>query len=363
MANASGLITAPVRDKADVATVLGVSNCGVSYLCSNQHGKIAPWSRRKPIRLSTISPNRSGQWWKGDDGNCGISPKSFSNYRDIYNYCDGSMNGWQYLPPTGGSTSPYRLADFDGYYHYASAPISNFQCPSSTNTVSQFTCTADVVINSEDSTSEYLILNDIDYVKNCYFGIVAKNGSTYKRLTSSQTIGSTGASVTMPAGKLTAGTWEIYPFLSNQIIDVDAADLNNLTYYSIPYMSKKSISVSSVASGISISMEGLPLPSSAGYVTVPVYVRNNNSVAASLTSGQWKCRYGYNSYDDTMLSTETSGSISNTTVSAGSTQTINISVRVTAELIAYGSVKVYVSFLANGTRYTGEMEFAVEQID
>ena len=365
MGYSNGVITKTNIGWADIADALGLSraNFELGYACKNTHGNTNPWARFKPVRYNKLFTTSTEKWWKASDGNCGIVPKSFQDYRDIYSYCDGTMNGWVYQPPIGGETSPFRATDFGGYDHNADVPISNFQCPSSTNTASQFTCTADVMVNFEEETESYLTLNDLDYIKSCYFGIVAKKGTSYKLLTSTFPIGTAGAQVTMPSGQLSAGSWEIYPFVANKVIGINDGEMNNITYYSIPYMVKKNITVSSVASGISISIEQVPLPTSAGYVEVPVYINNNNSgMGVTLTGGEWKCRFAYNDFDADDLTTESRGTITpDRTIPAGGDLTINLNVNVTSQLLAYKFVTVYVKFLANGTRYVSGMEFAVEQ--
>ena len=112
MAHSNGKITAPVGIDADIAPVLGVGSYDLGYLCSNAHGKINPWARYKPVRYESLAPGENEKWWQGWDGNCGIMPKRISSYQDSVNWANGSMNGWEYTPPTGGKF-PFRALDFD----------------------------------------------------------------------------------------------------------------------------------------------------------------------------------------------------------------------------------------------------------
>lgn len=104
------MIEAPITT-TKVANELQISNHNVGYLCSNQHGKINKWAKYKPIDYNGI-PDRSTDWYKNTDGWCGFYPMGTSG--DLKYECDNG-HPWEYVPPKGGSSSPYRLADFDGY--------------------------------------------------------------------------------------------------------------------------------------------------------------------------------------------------------------------------------------------------------
>lgn len=91
-----------------VKNELGESTYNVGKLCTSS--KINMWAKYKPVPLNSVAPSRSGTWYKGDNGLCGLSIPSASGSPDtIYN------SAWKHDPPKGGSTSPYRLADFGGY--------------------------------------------------------------------------------------------------------------------------------------------------------------------------------------------------------------------------------------------------------
>lgn len=108
MGHRNGVITKPVTT-LDICEELGVSNRKVGYLCSNEHGQINQWAKYKPVPLAAWHhPNEN--WYKGDDGNCGLKMVQTSNL--VKSWQDGS---WDYVPPTGAPDSPYRMLDFDGY--------------------------------------------------------------------------------------------------------------------------------------------------------------------------------------------------------------------------------------------------------
>ncbi len=125
----NGIVSAGVQVADDVAALLGVNNTGIGYLCSNEHGKINMWSRMKPVhRLNDEFPDRIARWWLGTLNDCGIVAKSVTFYGLIPEAMTADMlNGWYYMPPYGGDASPYRILDFDGYFHYAMPPISGWE--------------------------------------------------------------------------------------------------------------------------------------------------------------------------------------------------------------------------------------------
>lgn len=146
MGHSNGKITAPINLDGDVFATLGIGSVDgdydLGYACANTHGKINPWALYKPVRYESLAPGENEKWWQGWDGNCGVKPFQMAGYWDAPKHADGSMNGWEYTPPTGGKF-PFRLTDFNGYNHRASAPISGFSCPdTATNqfTSSNFVC-------------------------------------------------------------------------------------------------------------------------------------------------------------------------------------------------------------------------------
>lgn len=125
MSNSGGKITAPVSIE-DVRTVLGVSSYDLGTLCKNSNGKINKWSKYKPVRQPfVVAPNSN--WYKANDGFCGLkvgwSTAGDSSLTNLVNaYKQGT---WDYLPPTGGDSQPFRLLDFEGYDHNAGPFVSS----------------------------------------------------------------------------------------------------------------------------------------------------------------------------------------------------------------------------------------------
>lgn len=90
---------------AMVKAELGAATNDVGQLCI--HPNINKWSKWKPVRHSSVNPITEAQL---EGTGCGL------NRTGMYEI--------EYLKPTGGTTSPYRLGDFRNYNHAAVPPVS-----------------------------------------------------------------------------------------------------------------------------------------------------------------------------------------------------------------------------------------------
>lgn len=127
-------ITKPVSFK-DVQNALGVSYTELAQLCICDN--INKWAMYKPISHASI-----GVLSESDRGSKTYGLSAIQNEKAIdlykgniaandtnFNAAVASSYDWKYTKPTGGSSSPYRLADFvdpsstRGYYHLTPPPI------------------------------------------------------------------------------------------------------------------------------------------------------------------------------------------------------------------------------------------------
>lgn len=204
--------------------------------------KINPWSKHKPVVLAqdfcqdydSGAANYNSTWWRGSDGNCGLTPKSVLSIAAIADAMDGGMNGWTYRLPKGGSGEPLRLGDFRGYLTDATPMMFNFITPGTAS--SQLSNSVIVGSCMLNRGNQYLLtFDDFPAFKNYYLGmyIKQKNGTQARYKTSALTLGNNGSSVEISAYGLPAGTWTAYPFISTTEQDSNQGAKAG-TFYTLP---------------------------------------------------------------------------------------------------------------------------------
>lgn len=221
--NATGVITAPVSID-DVKTCLGVSTNDVAALCTN--AQINMWAKYKPTSYPSAF---SDEWYKGSDGNYGISLPAYVNSMTLLpsKYTADKVNGYGYKRPSGGSSSPYRLGDFRGYNHKADPPIGGFDLATNLSSSVQVTHSGFIqaYLAAEPGVSEgsnSLSLSVMGSLKDTYFGIAMINKSgkvPYYAISSSKISANTTEQLYVqlkPSGGFDVGLYTIYPFLSTQ---------------------------------------------------------------------------------------------------------------------------------------------------
>ena len=206
-------ITAPVGI-ADVQHALGDASTDVGSLCKSAN--INMWAKYKPVVKNLINTypqlksdltwkniNGSGglgndAWFKGTDLNFGITPKYVGQtggagndrminvlYTIANTWTNGGMNGWYYTRPSGGSSAPYRLIDFNGYNVDAVEPIKSissidstiYTVPASGSSPGSAWAFEYQIMGSADAGAtsiaidnrDYLLVSDI--VGTCYLGL------------------------------------------------------------------------------------------------------------------------------------------------------------------------------------------------
>lgn len=135
----SGTILAPVGIY-DVQRALGVSECDLGSLCV--HENVNPWAKYKPVRFPAIDTTKDpttaaswlnndntwasiARWWNNPTGqssdmhSCGFHIPT----KDVGQLTAGDFDGWEYEKPRGGANEPFRLLDFNQYFHNAVVPF------------------------------------------------------------------------------------------------------------------------------------------------------------------------------------------------------------------------------------------------
>lgn len=201
------------------------------------------WSKHKPVILSVNfcqdfdsgAANYNATWWQGRDGNCGLTPKVLYAFSDVVNNTDGGMNGWVYSLPNGESDQPLRLGDFAGYCKAANPPVYNLLATPSKvadGSATPISISAGIRIGTD---SRQLTFADFPYLKNYYFGVycLGEKKGYHARATSSATIGSGSAGLSINPKSLSVDTYDVYPFLASAPIKQDDADMA-MTLYTLP---------------------------------------------------------------------------------------------------------------------------------
>jgi len=94
-----------------VRNELGESTYNLGELCKSSN--INMWSKRKPVRTSNLEVAESDVG-KTTDGFWGLNIPSYTGNDSLLT---------TYEQPRGGTSEPYRLGDFRGYYHNALIPL------------------------------------------------------------------------------------------------------------------------------------------------------------------------------------------------------------------------------------------------
>lgn len=114
MSTNKGIITRPVSI-ADVQKTLGVTANDVGSLCTSD--AINKWAKYKPVSRAKLIPlteeERKGTGGTGEYYGLQCTLTQITISPEIHNV------GFEYIRPTGGISSPYRLSDFEGYDHAA----------------------------------------------------------------------------------------------------------------------------------------------------------------------------------------------------------------------------------------------------
>lgn len=345
MANKDGIISAPIDLYSDVYPVLGLTPENgvytVGHVCANEHGKVNMWSRMKPMHNPIIFTfPRPAEWWRGADLNCGFTLKQVNSYLNIPDaYTEDGMNGWEYNAPKGGESSPYRLGDFNQYFHDAIPPIYGFSVPTKVAVGGKLWVTAKIAKANEDSTTlpGSLTLSDFMGVKTAsgvsslgdyYFGIVIKevttNGRTFRVTSSLRGAGGVACFDLSTTLLLQNTTYKVYPFLSLNAISQTASDSTN-TYYSVPNVKPMSFVVVSESEAIGLTVFFTANKSTDGnYITWDLTIAADK--ATEVYDSYIQCRY---QSDGSLANDEYQTNLGTFSIGAGRTYTNSGSYNIT----------------------------------
>lgn len=103
-----------------VANTLQTGSRDVGTLCT--HSSINKWSKYKPViwpypNVDNLPLNKPR--YVANDGRCGFKGIELMSYSEVIAHYKTPTDCWEYQPPTGGESAPYRLGDFRQYDHEA----------------------------------------------------------------------------------------------------------------------------------------------------------------------------------------------------------------------------------------------------
>lgn len=291
----------------DVADTL-TANGGVgitSAQASTMFAKAANirWDAKyKPVILAEYLPDRTKAWWKGADGFCGMNLSnarhagSAENLWDaLVGKIDGKMNGWVYANPTGGASSPFRIADFGGYAVNGQMIGSYAIDDRASNGVDSATINAEIPLTIPNE--ETLAWGDFDTLKDYYFGLIVTSGDLMRARTSDQPI-RISTKVALPTNSLKQGTWRAFPFISQYPILEDKDSGVTGLFYTVPNTNITEVTIAPDTPIIEVTSQ----KTSALEIKSSLYVYNPTSAAIRFTTNTIALREG-NSEVNSMVAT------------------------------------------------------------
>lgn len=265
----------------------------VGNLCQAAGNK---WCKYKPIRLN--SNINFADWWKGNDGNCGLQIPQYGTIDELFVAMRAGTAVWNYLKPRGiAYNEPYRLLDYAGYSVDSRPPIVRQVLNSNQFQDDQYIY---VIVIGTTATSYELTLQDIGPTYSfdtMFFGVgISKKDTTISNyITTTTPIGNqAGASInlTFPS---TLGEYDLVFFLcENQKATLLDPDPGNV-FYPIP----DPIQRITILDALSVLLTGSinVVDEEAHY---SIEIQNYSSVLRTLNNCNIFFRYGDNSPLDSL---------------------------------------------------------------
>ena len=341
----------------DVARALGITSLDMGTQCTSDN--INPWSRKKPVHINSRAPQRNVDWWKGSENDCGIRPPArVSTFAALKNLYDGNMNGWRYIKPT----LHYRRVDFDGYCHYATPQITEFDVQPNVFSGNNIVGSIGIRPSNTDSLDMSDITVDGIGLDNWYIGIAIFNGSTLVGWQATEK-GLTAQQYEYPTNNSMIGnTYTVVPFYSKVYLSKDSGNSIEGALMPIPQIFPKQVKVSSVSSLIAVTVDMPIWDSGRTTISFGVIVTSNNSSSFSFTSAVAKLRFLGNSFDDPMVAGEYEYNLGITSIGAGKEIVKNYSQYISS---AYRNEDyiVYVKLIGGGNEFTAFEEVMADETE
>ena len=296
---------------ADIKAVLGSPRHPVTGKEINDigglitYGDINIWAKYKPVRINSMKhPNAN--WWKADDGNCGLQAYGAHNYANLASVIDGSddLKGWIYYHPLGASAftpSWFRFLDFDGYNHQAGGPVVDYSLERDRLSPGEdISLVIPVNQDGTDSLTPSDIMIDGTAMSALYLGAFVKlqSSGTIKAVKAAATLAAGSGRLTISTTGWAYGTYKIYPFLSTVPIAQTSQFTGEGEFYTIPFISAQEFEIGNYSSH-SLILPGATLLSTRK-IEFP-FTFSGATVGATLQMLTVKLRDPAKAYNDTII--------------------------------------------------------------
>jgi hypothetical protein len=346
----------------DVIAVTGNRSTDVGLQCADcevvggtrtRVNRINKWARNKPVGYPPLFINRDADpyWYRGADHNSGITIPTGATIAAIFDLYRSGTDGWEYDPPAGGPTEPFRLGDFRGYSHRAIPPFA------AGGLKDTYYAGIDAAIGAAldmNVPSEYeLSIADLkadSYLMDMYFGVALyRSNIGYQYQTEAVPASQTAGSIEFPLSGLIAGVYEVAAiFAVNPRPNWLHPDVTN-TFIPVPDGYR---TVTVISDTVIITLNAVRDGTT---VTWDLYVYNQSPSAFSLSACQVRVRYGDRDRYDPMETGEQAYTIGSIAVDAG--QTYHTSGTFTGVLADYATRSGAIYFINSSSEWDREGGF------
>lgn len=285
MSIVNGIIQAPVSI-ADVKTMLGETSNDLATLCKSD--KINMWAKYKPVELNKpftsdefdFTNNHwrdNATWFKGADfegvGICGIKIAHSSTLQSLTELYDKGQSNWSRVKVGSTFACPYRLSDFVGYKHAATAPFKRPFVASKTN--ENGSVFAMMMIKNLDTENE-LTMQEFGKLSEAYLGLALKDaaGRLVYFMTTDKTLKDGGINVEMQGIAFAPGDYKAYLFLCSAVLALNKPPVQ-ATYYTIPDFKPSVVNITSEAQHINDYFTIKAREDIRGHIIVDVEIKDN----------------------------------------------------------------------------------------
>ena len=285
MSIVNGIIQAPVTI-ADVKTTLGETSNDLAALCRSD--KINMWAKYKPVELNKTFTsdefdfeNRkwrdNATWYRGADfegvGICGIKIAHSSTLQSLTELYDKGLGNWERVKVGSTFACPYRLSDFIGYKHAATAPFKRPFVASKTNENGSVFAT--MMIKNLDTENE-LTLQEFGKLSEAYLGLALKDaaGRLVYFMTTDKPLKNGGINVEIQGIAFAPGNYKAYLFLCSSVLALNKPPVQ-ATYYTIPDFKPSVVNITSDAQHIDDYFTIKAYEDIRGHIIVDVEIKDN----------------------------------------------------------------------------------------